>query len=43
MCENNKKANKWESMVVSIGGIYLGGSTVERSRKRRIRGIIENM
>ena len=43
MCENNKKANEWESMMVSVGGIYLGGSKVERSRKKRIRGLIEKM
>ena len=43
MCKINKKANEWESMIVSVGGKYLGGSKVERSRKKRIRGIIENM
>ena len=43
MCKNYKKANKWGSMVVSIGEIYLGGSRVERTRKRRVGGIIENM
>ena len=43
MCKINEKANDWVSMIESVGGIYLGGSKVERSRKKRIRGIIENM
>ena len=33
MCENSKKANEWESMIVSVGGIYLDGSISGKTKR----------